>query len=94
MKSDLHMSKKQAKDAMVIVENKLFDRKGKFHEECENKVELNTLPQERNIRQVGKSTEAIRKFEQPDYVIVLPRSYRFSLIDYRFGYIDLDCEKQ
>ena len=53
------MSERQAEGAVMIVGNKPFDRKWKLHTENEESLDLNTLPHQKNIRQVGKAIEAM-----------------------------------
>ena len=48
MERDPYKSEKQAEGAVVIARNKLFDRKWKYHEECEDKVDIDTLPRKSN----------------------------------------------
>ena len=47
MKSDFQMSERQAEGAVMIVENKLFDRKWKLHTKNEESLDLDTLPHQR-----------------------------------------------
>ena len=52
------MSTRQAEAAIVIVGNKLFGTKWKFHDETEI-IDLDTLPAQKNTREVGKSLEVL-----------------------------------
>ena len=59
MKSDFHMSERQAEGAVMIIRNKLFDRKWKLHTENEESLDLDTPPHQKIIRQVGKAIKAM-----------------------------------
>ena len=59
LKSTYHMSATQTEAAVVEVGNKLFNREWKFHEEDNNIIDLDTLPQTKNIRYSGKKIEAL-----------------------------------
>ena len=58
MKSDLHMSARQAEGSVVIVGNRLFNRNWKLHDD-EDTIDLDTLPASYSIRQAGKSIEVM-----------------------------------
>ena len=58
LKSSYHMSHEQAVGAVITVGNKMFGRKWKHHDEPEV-IDLDTLPDPRNVRQAGKSIEAM-----------------------------------
>ena len=58
LKSQYHMSTRQAEAAIVVVGNKLFARKWKFHSESDS-IDLDTLPAQKNVRMVGKSLEVL-----------------------------------
>ena len=53
------MSERQAESAVMIVGNKLFNRKWKLHTENVESLDLDTFPHQKNIRQVGKVIEAM-----------------------------------
>ena len=57
--SKLHMSKEQAIGLTIIVAKKLFGVKWKRSNEDEDKVDLDTLPDKKRIREVGKAREAL-----------------------------------
>ena len=59
MKSDFLMSERQAEGTVMIVKNKLFDQTWKLHTENEESLDLNTLPHQKNIRQVGNTNDAM-----------------------------------
>ena len=58
LKSNNHMSEHQAEAAIVTIGNNMFGRSWKLHDESEV-IDLDTLPQASNIRQAGKSIEAL-----------------------------------
>ncbi|XP_041367072.1 uncharacterized protein LOC121381784 [Gigantopelta aegis] len=58
LKSQYHMSNRQPEAAIVTVGNRIFGRKWKFHDESDN-IDLDTLPALKNVREVGKSIEAL-----------------------------------
>ena len=62
LKSCFHMSEAQAEAAVVIVGNKMFGRSWQFHSESDT-INLDTLPHAKNVRDVGKSIEAMALHE-------------------------------
>lgn len=58
LKCNYHMSAAQAAAAVIEVGNKMFGRTWKYHGESEV-IDLDTLPEASNMRQVGKSIEAM-----------------------------------
>ena len=57
--SELHMSKEQAIGSTIIVAKELFGLKWKRFDEDEDKVDLDTVPDKKCIREVGKAREAM-----------------------------------
>ena len=58
LRSKYHMSQTQALGAVVSVGNKMFGRQWKHHDDS-NVIDLDTLPDSKNVRQAGKSIEAM-----------------------------------
>ncbi len=58
LKSCFHMSQAQDEAAVVIVRNNMFGRSWQFHSESEV-INLDTLPHTKNVRDAGKSIEAM-----------------------------------
>jgi hypothetical protein len=58
LKSSYHMSESQAVASVVVVGNKMFGRTWKFHNESDI-IDLDTLPDARNVRHAGKSLEVL-----------------------------------
>ena len=56
------MSERQAAAAVITVGNKMFDRKWKLHSDSPT-IDLDTLPDSKNIRKAGKSIEAMALHE-------------------------------
>ncbi|KAL5488604.1 hypothetical protein EMCRGX_G017573 [Ephydatia muelleri] len=57
LKSCFHMSQNQAEAAVVETANKMFGRNWKYHDE-EAEIDVDTLPDKKNARRVGKCIEA------------------------------------
>ena len=57
--SELHMSKEQAIGSTIIVAKELFGVQWKKSNEDEDKVDLDTVPDKKRIREVGKAREAL-----------------------------------
>ena len=58
LKSVYHFSETQAAAAVVTVGNKMFGRKWKLHNKATS-LDLDTLPDRRNVRQAGKCIETL-----------------------------------
>jgi len=63
LKSVNHMSETQAAAAVVTIGNKVFGRKWKLHHESESEIDRDTLPDKRNVKQAGRSLEALALHE-------------------------------
>ncbi|CAM1308497.1 Uncharacterised protein g4871 [Pycnogonum litorale] len=70
LKSNYHMSENQAEGAIVTVVNKVFGRSWKLHSESSDLIDLDTLPHERNILQVGNSIEALTLSEIAKLIMI------------------------
>ena len=58
LKSCFHMSQNQAEAAVVETANKMFGRNWKYHDE-EAEIDVDTLPDKKNARRVGKCIETM-----------------------------------
>ena len=69
LKSKFHCTTNQAIGAVVEVGNAMFDADWKYHDECTEDVDLDTVPHTKNIRESGKAITVLTLASLVDLVM-------------------------